>query len=307
MAIWPFRHVGLKLLAIGLGLSLWMVVSGEETLERALRVPLELQQFPAGLELLGEPPANVDVRVRGGSGVLSRLSAGDVVAVIDLRGIRPGRRLLSLTSEQVRAPSGVEVVQVLPSTIVLVFENAGTAQVPIVPTVEGRPAPGFVVGKRTVDPPTIEITGPQTAVARTNEAVTEPVSVAGARAAVTETVTVGLMDPAVRLRTPHEASVTVEVLPAPVERTLTRLPVHLRNLGVSLSAQAIPVVADVTLRGSRDAIDRVDADEVSVYVNLAGLGSGQYSLTVHVDALPDAGVTRVEPSTVQVRITSAKN
>jgi len=307
MAIWPFRHFGLKLLAIGLALSLWMVVSGEETLERGLRVPLELQQFPAGLELLGEPPANVDVRVRGGSGVLSRLSAGDVVAVLDLRGIRPGRRLLSLTSEQVRTPSGVEVVQVLPSTIALVFESAGSAQVPVVPTVEGRPAPGFVVGKRTVDPPTIEITGPQTAVARTNEAVTEPVSVAGARAPVTETVTVGLMDPAVRLKTPREASVTVDVVPAPVERTLSRLPVHLRNIGAALSAQAIPAVADITLRGSREAIDRVDADGVSVYVNLAGLGSGQYSLTVHVDALPDTGVTRVDPSTVQVRITSAKD
>ena len=45
-----------------------MVVSGEETVERGLRVPLELQQFPAGLELQGEVPTTVDVRVRGASG-----------------------------------------------------------------------------------------------------------------------------------------------------------------------------------------------------------------------------------------------
>ena len=54
--IWPFRHFGLKLLSLGLALSLWMVVSGEETVERGLRVPLELQQFPAGLELQGDAP-----------------------------------------------------------------------------------------------------------------------------------------------------------------------------------------------------------------------------------------------------------
>ena len=53
--IWPFRHFGLKLLSLGLALSLWMVVAGEETVERSLRVPLELQQFPAGLELNGAP------------------------------------------------------------------------------------------------------------------------------------------------------------------------------------------------------------------------------------------------------------
>ena len=106
-AIWPFRHLGLKLLSLGLAVMLWMVVSGEETVERGLRVPLELQQVPAGLELLGDVPATVDVRVRGASGTLSRVGAGDVVAVLDLRTAQPGRRLFPLTPEQVRVPFGV--------------------------------------------------------------------------------------------------------------------------------------------------------------------------------------------------------
>jgi len=88
----PFRHFGLKLLSFGLAVLLWMVVSGEETVERGLRVPLELQQMPAGIELLGDVPTTVDVRVRGGSGTLSRVGPGDVVAVLDLRSARAGRR-----------------------------------------------------------------------------------------------------------------------------------------------------------------------------------------------------------------------
>ena len=68
--MWPFRHLGLKLLSFGLAVSLWMVVAGEETVERGLRVPLELQQFPSGLELQSEPPSTVDVRVRGASSAL---------------------------------------------------------------------------------------------------------------------------------------------------------------------------------------------------------------------------------------------
>src|SRR5437867_8541727 len=111
-ALWPFRHFGLKVLSVGLAILLWMAVAGEETVERGLRVPLELQQFPAGLELAGEVPTTVDVRVRGASGTLSRVSAGEVVAVIDLRAARSGRRLFPLTPEQVRVPFGVEVVQV---------------------------------------------------------------------------------------------------------------------------------------------------------------------------------------------------
>src|SRR5438128_969765 len=92
--VWPFRHFGLKLLSVGLAVLLWMAVSGEETVERGLRVPLELQQFPSGLELQGEPPSTVDVRVRGASGALGSVSPGDIVAVLDLRTARAGRRLL---------------------------------------------------------------------------------------------------------------------------------------------------------------------------------------------------------------------
>jgi YbbR domain-containing protein len=84
-------------------------------------------------------------------------------------------------------------------------------------------------------------------------------------------------------------------------------PVHLRNLGPGLSARAMPTVVDVTLRGHRDALNRVDADDVVAFVDLAGLGPGQYSLSVHADSSPDAGVTRVDPASVQVRITSGKD
>src|SRR5436190_10709617 len=104
MKIRPFGHFGLKVLSVGLAVLLWMAVSGEQTVERGLRVSLELQQFPSGLEIQGEPPSTVDVRVRGPSGTLGRLSPGDIFAVLDLRAARVGRRLFHLTPEQVRVP-----------------------------------------------------------------------------------------------------------------------------------------------------------------------------------------------------------
>jgi YbbR domain-containing protein len=302
----PFRHLGLQLLSVGLGLSLWMVVSGEETVERGLRVPLELQQFPPDLELQGEPPSSVDVRVRGSSGMLARISPGDIVAVLDLRGAHVGGRLFHLTSDQIRKPFGVEVVQITPATIAMIFENSKTGRVLIRPKIEGKPAPGYLVGKVTVDPDSADVAGPESAVNRASEALTEPVSVSGARATVTDTVTVGLIDPTLRLRSTRSAKVTVQVLPAPGERTLRDLPVHLRGLAPGLSAQAVPSVVSVSLRGSRAGLNRVEADDVAVYVDLAGLGSGQYPLTVRADASEETGVTRIEPATVQVHIASVK-
>jgi YbbR domain-containing protein len=304
-AIWPFRNLGIKVLSLAMAVLIWFAVSGEETVERGLRVPLELQQLPADVELTGDVPTTVDVRVRGGSSTLSRVAAGDVVAVLDLRSARAGRRVFPLTADQVRVPFGVDVVQITPSAIAMVLEGASSREVPVVPAVDGRPAPGFVVGAMVAVPATVEIVGPESAVKRATEAVTEPVSVANARERVRETVTIGVLDPSLRLKNTRSAVVSVQIVPAPMERTLRNRPVHLRNLPPNLTAEAAPTAVDVTLRGSRDVLNRFEPDEAVAYVDLAGLGAGQYQLTVHADAR-EAGVTHIEPTTVQVRIAGVK-
>ena len=140
----------------------------------------------------------------------------------------------------------------------------------------------------------------------TTEVVTQPVSVAGARDQVRQTVTLGILDSSLRLKNARSAVVTVDVVPAPMERTLRNRPIHLRNVSAGLTAQAEPASVDVTLRGSREALSRFESDELSAYVDLGGLGVGTYQLTVHTEVARDAGVTHIEPAMVQIRITSGK-
>ena len=182
-----------------------------------------------------------------------------------------------------------------------------TKEVPVVASTEGEPAPGYVVGKVTISPARVEIVGPESAVKRAREALTETISVADLHEPAAAVVTIGLNDPALRLKTQRSVSVQVQILPGPGERTLRNRPVHLRNLGSHLSAQATPVVVDVGLRGSREALSRLDADAVNAYVDVAGLGAGDYMLAVHADASDQAGVTHIDPATIKVRIASAKD
>jgi len=299
---WPFRHFGLKVLSLLIALLLWMAVAGEETVERGLRVPLELQQLPPNLELTGEVPTTVDVRLRGGSGALSRVGAGDVVAVLDLRSARPGRRVFSLTQDQVRVPFGVDVVQISPSAVAVVFEESSSRQVQVVPAIDGRPAPGFVVESTSADPATVEVVGPESAVERVTEATTEPVSIDNATTNVTDTVIVGFLDSSLRLRTPKPARITVEVIAGAVERTLAHVPVRLHAVPSGLAATPTPPRVDVVLSGRGQAVNKADAAAIVPWVDLTGLGPGEYVLNVHVDLPSDAWVARVIPDTVQVRV-----
>ena len=306
-APWPFRHFWLKALSLAFAVLLWLFVSGDETVERGLRVPLEFQQFPEGLEMLGEPPALVDVRIRGASSTLSRLGPGDLVAQLDIKAARIGRRLYQISPEQVRAPFGVQVVQVTPSSVALGFEMTATKQVPVVPAIDGEPSPGYVVGAITVDPPKVDVFGPQSSLARVTEALTEPISVSGARSTVLDAVTIGFVDSAVRLKSAGRAQVRIEVIPGPVERTIRQRPVHLQNLGRNLVARAAPTVVDVVLRGSRAGVNAAEPEQVAAAVDLAGLGAGDYALPVRVEGPQRAGVARILPATIQVNISSGKD
>ena len=290
------------MVAIALATLLWLSVAGEHVVERIMRVPLEFRNKPAQLEVIGDPPATVDVRLRGSSGLLSRLEGTDVVAVIDLSGARPGSRLFHIRTDEVRAPYGVEVAQVVPGTLAIELEKSATRVVPIVPPVDGEPAPGFVVGRIVSDPATVEVRGPESRVRQLAEAITEPVRVAGSRERVRDVVTVGVSDAALRLSTPQSATVTVEVLPAPIERELGEVPIRWRNLGTGFRASVSPSTARVSVRGRREVLSALGPDAIDAFVDLAGLGAGRYNLRVQTDPSQDFGVASVSPQVVDVWI-----
>lgn len=298
----PFRHLGLKVLAIALATLLWLTVAGEYVVERALRVPLELRNKPAHLEILGDPPASVDVRLSGSSALLSRLEPGEIVAVLDLSNARPGSRLFHLRTEDVRVPFGVAVEHISPPTISLDLEKSATRTVPVKPAVDGHPSPGYIIGQITAEPATIDVIGPESRVRQLVEATTEPVVIDGRSGRVRDVVTIGLVDSAVRLIRPQSATVVVDVVPAPVERGVGSVPVRWKNLGAGLRARIRPRLVRVILRGPQRALEVVAPGTIEAFVDLAGLGSGRYNLRVQVDPPPDVGVGDVNPQLVEVLI-----
>ena len=300
MALHPFANLPLKIVSLLIATVLWLAVSGQSTVERNIRVPLEYQNVPPGMEIVGDPPGEVDVRMRGSSGNLARVVQGDVVAALDLSTARPGTRIFNLQAGEVRVPFGVEVVQVTPPTVSLDFERSGQKVVPVSPVIEGDPAPGYVVARITTSPATVQVLGPQTRLDQLREATTEPVSVAGARASVQDTVTVGVEDPSVRLSEPQRAAVSVDVVPAPVEQTLTGIEVQVINAGAGRPPRVSPATVTVVVRGTRERLVGLAAADLRAEVDLAGRAAGRHAVPVKIFDLEGVAVERIEPATVSV-------
>jgi YbbR domain-containing protein len=302
MAYHPFRHLGLKVLAITLATVLWFTVAGEHVVERSLRVPLAVRNLSQTLEISGDLPAAVDVRVRGSSTQLSRLDPGEVVAMLDLASARTGTRLFHLRTDEVRVPYGIEVAQVMPPTLSLSIERSTKRVVPIVPATDGDPAPGFVVGRIAAEPSTIEIVGPESHVREVSAATTEPLELTGKNSRVREVVTVGVTDSSVRLVEPRSVTVVVDIAPAPIERDVAGVPVRSRNVAQGLRVRLVPETVRVRIRGQREPLAKIKPDGIDAFVDLTGLGPGQYNLRVQVDPSEEFGLGIVTPASVAITI-----
>ena len=119
---------------------------------------------------------------------------------------------------------------------------------------------------------------------------------------VRDTVTIGVPGPSLRLKIPRNATVVVEVKPAPVEHTVAGVPVILRHLGRGLRASAAPGAITVKARGPADLVTALEAGRVPAFVDLSGLRKGRYNLPVRIDATAGFVITHIDPSAVSVMI-----
>jgi YbbR domain-containing protein len=294
MALWPIRHIGLKLLSVAVAVLLWLVVTGDPVVERTLRVGLELQRAPADLELVGGVPDSVGVRVRGPASRLSSLAPGDLSVVVDLADVRAGRRLFPLLPAQVTAPFGVDVTQVSPSALPLEFEATASAVLPVRPRVEGTAVTGHSVTHVSVTPSQVRVSGPESTVRGLTELFTEPVSIEGATSLVREAVTIDTSESSLRLDGGATAVVTITIAADTMVRTVSGVPITLRG---ALPGRLSPAEAAVTVQGARAVVEPLTAADIALFVDAQGDAPGK-ELVVQAESSPRFVVTGISPSTV---------
>jgi YbbR domain-containing protein len=203
------HNLGLKLISLGLATGLWLAVARDPVAEVAVDVPIEFHNIPQNLEISSENIPRAQIRLRGPERVIHHLQPSDVYAEIELSGLKPGERTFDLTAQQIRQPSELEVVQVVPSQFHLTFETRLVRQVPVQPRVAGTFVTGYALERVEVDPPTITISGPKKHVEAVEAAITDPVDVSGAINRVTFLRHPYVSDPLIQVASPDPVRVTV--------------------------------------------------------------------------------------------------
>ena len=297
-----FRAVEMlrAIVALGLAFGLWFFVADEEGSEVLVSAPLELVNVPAGLEVVDQSVQEVDVRLRGASGLLLDAPLQGLRARLDLTGEAPGERTWFLGAEAVEAPSGVQVMRVDPPQVLLRLDRTLTSTVRVSPRVLGQPATGFEIHGVVIEPLELAVEGPESLLRDTAQITTEPISAQGLRETFAQRLQIQL-DPALRPSVRH-VDVRLDIGEAREPREL-RLAVWLtpgEPDGPACQPALNEIVANVRI--PRSLLSQVNETNLFAVVSCAGLQDGIYELVPELlfPEAPDApiGIVSFDPETV---------
>jgi uncharacterized protein (TIGR00159 family) len=116
---WPVK-VG----ALGLVSVLWLLLAGQQDFEVALRVPLNLKNLPAQMEILEPMNPEVQITIRGLRKDASTLNERNVQAELDLSPARSGSRTFRITRDHIVLPNDrIYVVGIRPPQMEFKFRK----------------------------------------------------------------------------------------------------------------------------------------------------------------------------------------
>jgi YbbR domain-containing protein len=203
------KNAGLKVMSLLLAVGLWLAVAGNPVAEVAISVPIELHNFPQNLEIANERIPEAQVRVRGPERLIRRLEPSEIHVELDLAGSKTGERTFDLSAQQVRESRELEVVQIIPTQVHLVFDERMVKTVEVRPRVTGSFASGLRVGRVEANPATITISGPKQRVEMVEAAITDPVDASGVMKQSSFVTHAYVSDPLVQVVQPRPIRVTV--------------------------------------------------------------------------------------------------
>ena len=277
--------------------------------------PLVSQVVPVSLDLVGAPligyePSTPNVEpeqvvVSGPEDLVGRVAAA--VASVDLSGVVTDvRQTYSLVP---RDDSGFIVAGVTldPSSVdieITVEQKRFSRLVVVSPSLEGSPAAGYNVTSVELDPPSVTLLGPLELLNVTSFVVTDDIDITGATSDITRIVNLVGLASGVSISGSGAVTVRISIAAGEGEATFGVAP-QWTGLASDLRVVSVTSLVEVALQGELPTLRNVSPDQVTVSVDLSGLGAGSHRLEPQVEAPGRLEVADISPTSVEVVLESA--
>lgn len=271
----------------------------------SVEVPVRVRPvgtLPLGYELGSTSAAQSTVTIIGPESLVVRVN--DAVADLTVTGLTLSfDRIVALVP---RGAGGGEIrgVSLDPPSLSVSIEIRRSTLVQALPLrarTDNAPAAGYRVTNVVVSPATISVEGTLDALTQLEAIDLDPIDITGAQTDVTRAITIELPD-GVSSADSLLATVVVQIAPIDGSLTLEVVPEFINALSGIVATPESPTI-ELTLTGPLPVLNTLTAEDISLTIDLAGLGAGAYELEPTLD-LPEGVIQdALRPETVSVTLT----
>ena len=148
-----------------------LILSQREMVERVFPVTIDYTAPAEDLVLVGEKPNEVKLYLSGPKSEIDNLAGNPPSVKIDLSKMTKGSQTIIITSENLRLPKGITLLDTSPQQLKLTLATVVEKNLPITPQILGKLPGNLKIKKITVTPETVLVTIPVTRNEKINEEV----------------------------------------------------------------------------------------------------------------------------------------
>ncbi len=262
----------LKLLALGVTLALWLIVTGlsTPTTIRFSGIPLALR-YSSDTEITNSPIQEVEIVISGDRRKINQINKNDLIVSVDITDVPQGERVIQLTPSNVLIdlPTGVRIDEIQPNRIAVKLEAVAEKDVDVKVETEGDLAEGSEVYSKSAAPSTVKVRGPASFIKALTTVSTEKIDIQGRDADFTaKQVTFNITNPKGAVLD-RFVDVTFRIGEKRVERSIS-LPL---DDGSGRKATFV-------LFGPKTVVNGIRPEDLKIEVTKSGTGEAKPSLTL---------------------------
>jgi YbbR domain-containing protein len=284
-----------KLLALCFAVTIWIFAPSPDKnnlTEIQFFVPVSYINLPKNLEIISDPLQSVSVSVEIPSNEIQKAHPSLFQAIIDLEDAIAGDQTFELNRNIIKVQDAINVniMQVSPSSMDLVFEGIIEKNVPIKPVFVGEVAKGYVLEKVTMEPESVTIRGPRSIIEKIEQLETKAINIDQADSHYELQVQLSLAKSITVEPKQDWYIANIRIGSEPVDVRFLEIPVGIVNQ--TYVTRINPKRFNVLLRGPRSLMDTLTKKDIQAFIDLEDLKPGNYKI--------DAPTLRIRPE-IQIK------
>ena len=301
----------LKLLSLFFALFLWYFVVGEDKVDMNVTIPVEIVNLPRDLVISNQFKKQLEVTVSGQRSLIRGITSQHISRTIDLSKTTPGTVVIQNHPDSISLPRGLSILRVQPPNLTLLVDRLIKKELPIKPILIGMVHKNYTLLSVAADPPTLEISGPQSLLGPEQNLITNPIDINGLDQSAVKQVPLALKTEIANLIGEPVVAVRLNIVELKKEMEFTDIPIDFditEGPQTKVIYQLLPPSITITAEIPQSLVQTTNniRDLFHAKVSPKTLQAGSTELKVLVETPPKAKIFTIEPETVTLKISETK-